>query len=923
MAASSSSRLFASLHTSSSQITGRPAAAWRDPLGLPAPAVRVRSWRRFAGARCEVSLAPGRRFNVQPRRRNSLRGKASPPPAERQVPKSGSLDAKRLPDLDRETGISGGLDAVRSGIFVSEWNLEGGTDVVRVTETGSGIVGNAEVEGHDGNVEDVMISGARALAGEFDTGECEVSKDSSLSQFLTFETKEPLAVQIDKPQLVGIALSGFATLCAACIVLVVSKLIWGDDKKYLPRNMYEILRPGMNEGELDKGGINVVPKNVKSPADLLGRPQLDRRKLMNNINRAKRSRELCTLSNVFGYCSVANCCDAIITEIRRMVTNVHMLFTEILKESKTRRQNYVLLPHPVSTNGQVVSASHGQFSACLSDMLGSTKLPDISISNNIIEESVESSVDFKNGSHDMDSSVKDQNNVGDIELPKTTPTSHMPIDAKNSKPMIDMAEIEEYSDSPYEYIPDLIPSFEFEGKRKFPDIGMRNADDFFGIKSSSEISSDTEVIDTNDNSHQFSINVVSKVADNLSSGYSNITAFESESKKIPMDINGNDLNNFRDIEPPSTFANDDVQAVQYEQFCHSISMIGKEAHINPATADVLTTKSPQRISEEPLDLMRENVQSIQEPSGSIMDDKHIVHANQINNIVSGSHDEIQASSEADSTGTIDNASTSSVYALPEESIWQSAKKLTKNTSYNEEPEESIIKRKIKMHQEVCKDNDAQTKNNVGGVPEIGTKVDPSNGVCKTERVAKKRLKKMPCDKGVKVPTQDIVQSNSMAGKKSCSQNVKRTRNNLKSAPRNQGAQTRQEISETAPIVNLPDDAPRAENMKPFHGSGSSGEIRSPMYSDTFNEAQPNGFSIGTMRKEKPKHNFQALESVDAAAVKIETNKHADNVRNERAIDFDISNLGVTTPKKMTKRRSLKRRKSTNGLRGATDVPSDV
>uniref|UniRef100_J3MDU9 Uncharacterized protein n=1 Tax=Oryza brachyantha TaxID=4533 RepID=J3MDU9_ORYBR len=848
MAASSSSRLFASLHTSSSQITGRPAAAWRDPLGLPAPAVRV--------------------------------------------PKSGSLDAKRLPDLDRETGISGGLDAVRSGIFVSEWNLEGGTDVVRVTETGSGIVGNAEVEGHDGNVEDVMISGARALAGEFDTGECEVSKDSSLSQFLTFETKEPLAVQIDKPQLVGIALSGFATLCAACIVLVVSKLIWGDDKKYLPRNMYEILRPGMNEGELDKGGINVVPKNVKSPADLLGRPQLDRRKLMNNINRAKRSRELCTLSNVFGYCSVANCCDAIITEIRRMVTNVHMLFTEILKESKTRRQNYVLLPHPVSTNGQVVSASHGQFSACLSDMLGSTKLPDISISNNIIEESVESSVDFKNGSHDMDSSVKDQNNVGDIELPKTTPTSHMPIDAKNSKPMIDMAEIEEYSDSPYEYIPDLIPSFEFEGKRKFPDIGMRNADDFFGIKSSSEISSDTEVIDTNDNSHQFSINVVSKVADNLSSGYSNITAFESESKKIPMDINGNDLNNFRDIEPPSTFANDDVQAVQYEQFCHSISMIGKEAHINPATADVLTTKSPQRISEEPLDLMRENVQSIQEPSGSIMDDKHIVHANQINNI---------ASSEADSTGTIDNASTSSVYALPEESIWQSAKKLTKNTSYNEEPEESIIKRKIKMHQEVCKDNDAQTKNNVGGVPEIGTKVDPSNGVCKTERVAKKRLKKMPCDKGVKVPTQDIVQSNSMAGKKSCSQNVKRTRNNLKSAPRNQGAQTRQEISETAPIVNLPDDAPRAENMKPFHGSGSSGEIRSPMYSDTFNEAQPNGFSIGTMRKEKPKHNFQALESVDAAAVKIETNKHADNVRNERAIDFDISNLGVTTPKKMTKR----------------------
>ncbi|KAF0921823.1 hypothetical protein E2562_020116 [Oryza meyeriana var. granulata] len=109
-----------------------------------APAVRVRSWRRFAGAgaRCEVFLAPApRRISVKPRRRNALREKASPSPAERQVPKSGSLDVQRLPDLDRKQGISGGLDAVRRGNVVTERNLEGGSDVVRVAETGPGIVG--------------------------------------------------------------------------------------------------------------------------------------------------------------------------------------------------------------------------------------------------------------------------------------------------------------------------------------------------------------------------------------------------------------------------------------------------------------------------------------------------------------------------------------------------------------------------------------------------------------------------------------------------------------------------------------------------------------------------------------------------------------------------------------------------------------
>uniref|UniRef100_A0A0E0PXG8 Uncharacterized protein n=1 Tax=Oryza rufipogon TaxID=4529 RepID=A0A0E0PXG8_ORYRU len=944
MAGSASSPYVAPLI--SSRITGRlrPASARTDPLGLAAAAaaVRVRSWRRFAGARCEVALLPARRISAQPRRRNALREKASPPPpADPQVlEESGSLDVQRLPDLDREPGISGGLDAVTSGNIVSKWNLEGGSDVVGlgVAQTGPGIVGrggNTEVQGRGGNVEEVMISRAGAMANQFGSGECEVPTLSSSFPFLTVEAKEPLvvdaqflAVQIDKPRLRSIAWSGFAALCAACVLLAVSKLIWGNGKKYLSRNMFDILRPRMNKGESGKGGIKVL-KNVKCPEDLLGRPQLDRHKLMNNIKRAKQSRELFDLSSVFGYCSVATCYDVIITETRRMVTNVHTLLEGILEQSKTKSKHSVLFPHPAATNGQEVSASHGQCSVYLNDVLGCAELPDISISNNIIGETVESSVDFKSSAQVMDNSVKNQNNVGDIEPPVDTPTNDMPTDAKDSIPMVHVVEIEEQIGSPDECIDGLnsisIPSSEFEGQKQFPDISVKNVDGIFGIKSS-QISSDTDVIGTNDNSHKFSINVASKTTGDLSSGCSNSIPSESESKEIPVDINRNDLNYFQEIEAQSTFANYDAQTVQYEEISHRVSMITKEACINPAMADILITKSSQRIGEEPVDLMRGNAQSMQElePSSSIRDHKQIVLANQKNNIISRSHNETQASSEIDSIGTNDNASTSSVYDLPEESIHQSAKNSTENTSYNEEPEESIIKRKIKLHQEMCNDKDAQTKHKVEGVSEIGPEFGPSNDVCKTETVAKKRSKKTPCDKGLKVPEQDIVQCNSMADKKSSSKNVKRTRKNLKSALRNQGTQTTQEISETALVVNSPDDAPRAENIRPFGGSGSSTETQSPMFSDTFSEARPNGFSISTMRKEKSKHNFQPLESVEAAAVKFKTNRHGDNIMNERAIDFDISNLGVTTTKKMTKRRSLsKRKKPANGLGGATDVPPDV
>uniref|UniRef100_A0A0A8XP48 Uncharacterized protein n=1 Tax=Arundo donax TaxID=35708 RepID=A0A0A8XP48_ARUDO len=83
----------------------------------------------------------------------------------------------------------------------------------------------------------------------------------------------------------------------------------------------------------------MVFKNAHGfPGDLLRRSHLDRRQLMKNIKRAKESREWFTLSNAFRCKFFANGDDANITEIRRMITEVHTLVEGSPEQSSTEKK---------------------------------------------------------------------------------------------------------------------------------------------------------------------------------------------------------------------------------------------------------------------------------------------------------------------------------------------------------------------------------------------------------------------------------------------------------------------------------------------------------------------------------------------------------------------------------------------------------
>ena len=85
--------------------------------------------------------------------------------------------------------------------------------------------------------------------------------------------------------------------------------------------------------------------------------------------------------------------------------------------------------------------------------------------------------------------------------------------------------------------------------------------------------------------------------------------------------------------------------------------------------------------------------------------------------------------------------------------------------------------------------------------------DPSNGVQKTKKLAKKRLKKLQSNMD-RVATEDDVQS-SMDVQKNNSLNITKPRRtaNVKNAFRNQEAQTRDENPETAHEVGSPYNSP--------------------------------------------------------------------------------------------------------------------
>uniref|UniRef100_A0A0A9FK07 Uncharacterized protein n=1 Tax=Arundo donax TaxID=35708 RepID=A0A0A9FK07_ARUDO len=248
-----------------------------------------------------------------------------------------------------------------------------------------------------------------------------------------------------------------------------------------------------------------------------------------------------------------------------------------------------------------------------------------------------------------------------------------------------------------------------------------------------------------------------------------------------------------------------------------MSIIGTEACKTPVMADTMNATSPQRSKEEPVDLMRDNMQSMQEPEPSICtgNEKQLSDVNENEHNDGTVHSEIQTRLEADNTGVLDNASMPSLYTLQEEAVqhkfakvWRSEKKQGKRTSSSKKPRAHISRNKGKIQKEVCSDKEAETV------------IDPSNFVPKTKQVPKKRIKKAQND--MERVAQDDGQSSSITDQNSNSQHVKKTRRkNIKNAFCNQGTQTREEHPETAHIVNSPD------NSKPLGVAASSFETRFP------------------------------------------------------------------------------------------------
>ncbi|CAM0910521.1 unnamed protein product [Alopecurus aequalis] len=966
------------------QIAGRPTPT-NLPGRLPAPALRIRLRRRFAAARCDVALVPTWQLRAPPRRRNVLREKASPQMVGHQVrppnhealdphyqlnkdgplvggtgePQSASLDDHLSPDLDDKLENSDCLDAGRSGNVVAESNLDDAKDLDRDAEeshfcgTGSGPVFSV-YEDPDGNAVHVevnedeivsrcatadgegsadlqsMLSRARVMAMEFESGEREVPTNGSLVRFVATEKKKPHVVDADVSivqtngaSLRAVSWSGFATVCGICIVFIASKLIWRNVKTLFSRPI-----PGTKAGQFDKGNIKVISNAHIFPGDLLGRPQLERSELMNNLKKAKESRERFSFKNIFCRNPVANDDDASITNIRRMVTDVHTPEERRLGQRTAGKNSSVVFPHPVVSIEEEILPSQSVYLDDVSE-LDSSEFRDINLFDDIIDERVEQSMDLKVAAPIIDIIVKNQYNVGEIEQPEPRYNDESTADAKDDTTCVTHATEKEshiYSADDHNAGPNGIDtlSAEFETKGKFAEIAVS----IQGLKPSAPFSFDKQLICKSDNAHQISNIVVPERADDFSPNCFNISSSGLKYNGAYLSSSENGINCMQEIEAPMTFAND-AQIANREDFAHHVSIITEEACKNLVMTDISTRKSPQRSREEPVDLRTDNIQFMQETEPSNHNGKQIIYANSKDHKIDIVHDETKVCSEIYLTGTLDKGSTSALYALQEETVKHKGaevsipEKQEKITSSNKEAKAHVKEDKGKLQKEMWSDKVPETKLSAEGVLGTGVVVGPSKGVQKTKRVARKRLKKVQSNQGIaeRVAEQDIVHNSGMVDQENSSQNVKRTRRkNQTDVFHIQGSQTSDRIPERALMASLYDDARKAENMKPLGEAGSSAgtlsskdTLREPQ-PDTLREPQPSRFAARTMSKEELKLDFQTFERVEAAGTETKTSTHGYSVMHERSTDLNKSKtkMGVAVTKKSTKRKSLsKRTKSSN------------
>ncbi|GJN34278.1 hypothetical protein PR202_gb22927 [Eleusine coracana subsp. coracana] len=805
----------------SCQIAGKSV----PPPSSNAPAVKIRSWRRFAASSSEVSLVPARILRPPPRRRNALREKASQPRRRWLCSTSGHWI------LIKELEISVGQGASWSGD--SKLDMIGDTEEVPLCGTGAGPAfgvykdpdGNmmqfevhedeimnrneaAESEGND-DLESIS-SRARAIAMELESGERVAPNSRDNSSRFHFSSVERMGSSVlngevsvsqrNVPSSRSATWTAFAALCGICIVFVGSKLIRSRSNVQLSGKLFDMLRPEMEEDESDKGDLNEFGNGQEFPHGLLRKPLLDRKELMSNIKRAQDSRKWFVLSNSFCHKNIATYDDTSIRKIRTNVAGVYTSEEEIHAKCYTQKKNDIAILKSIDAIEEEISETYGSQSYL--DEVSGSESNGTSLSKDKVEESMEQNVDLKNGAPIMNDSERDQGNIGESEVSELTQ-----IDSTNvhkSRP--------NGASTPSE----------FERKEQSVEICEKDLDCTQCTEPYVPFH-EKHMIYAKDNTHEFSTNVVSEPSEGFS-----ILSSELTKNEIPLNNFVSDFNGIQENEATRTSAKFAHTACCEEFSSHNTSIIGTDACKTTVIGGSMTTTSLQRNAGDLLNLRTQNVPSMQEqePSISSGSGQQLSHGTENEHKERIIHNETQTRMETDHAEILNNASAPSFFTSQEETGQHTFAEVSTSEKKQgrKKPRAHLPKKKGKLQKEVYNDKEAEKEQSEQGTHGTETAVDPTNHVQKTKGVRKKWQKKVQ-NEMLTVPAPNDGQGSSNVDQKNTNRLAKKARRkNPKNTLHNQGAKAREEHPETTYAISSPDNA-AMDNMKPLDVSDSSVETQ--------------------------------------------------------------------------------------------------
>ncbi|KAK3133024.1 hypothetical protein QOZ80_6AG0531010 [Eleusine coracana subsp. coracana] len=780
------------------------------PHSSNAPAVKIRSWRRFAASSSEVSLVPARILRPPPRRRNALREKASQPPPQLVVQHQGASwsgdskldmigDTEEVPLCGTGAGPAFGVYKDPDGNMMQFEVHE--DEIMNRSEA-------AESEG-SGDLESIS-SRARAIAMELESGERVAPNSSANSSRFHFSSVERMGSSVlngevsvsqrNVPSSRSATWSAFAALCGICIVFVASKLIQSRSKAQLPEKLFDMLRPEMEEDESDKGDLNEFWNGQEFPHGLLRKPVLDRKELMSNIKRAQDSRKWFVLSNSFCRKDVATYDGTNIRKMRRNAAGVHTSEEEIHAKCYTNEKNDIVIPKSIDAIEEEISETYGSQSYL--DEISGSESNGTCLSKDKVEESMEQNVDLKNGASVMNNSEKDQGNIGESEVSDLTQIGSTNVHKSGPNRA-------------------STPS-EFKRKEQFLEICEKDLDCTQCTEPYVPFH-EKQMIYAKDNTHEFSTNVVSEPSEGFS-----ILSSELTKNEIPLDNNVSDFNGIQEIEATRASAKVARTACCEEFSSHNTSIIGTEACKTTVMAGSMTTTSPQRNSGDLLHMRTQNVPSIQEqePSISSESSQQLSHGTENEHKERIVHSKTQTRMETDHAEMLSNASAPSFFTSQEETGQHTFAEVSTSEKKQgrKKPRAHLLKKKGKLQKETYNDKEAEQEQSEQGKHGTETAVDPTNHVQKTKGVRKKRQKKVQNDM-LTVPGPNDVQCSSNVDQKNTNRLAKKARSKIpKNTLHNQGAQAREENPETTYAISSPDNA-TMDNMKPLGVSDSSAEAQ--------------------------------------------------------------------------------------------------